>query len=78
MNSLYELATKLMSKEDIDHYRSDLYLRKNKISDGLIEDYDLKSNVSIFVDNIDQVPWYEIMWEYEPFWKQSKNIKGDC
>lgn len=49
-----------MLPQDIDHHASDLYLRKNAISDKLVAEYEYKSQVKTFSDNIDHVLWYEI------------------
>lgn len=70
--SLYELAVEQMESKDIDHYMSDLYLRKNEISDRLIKETGREVNtgnvcgVKTFIDNIDHVTWYEIPFAYTP------------
>lgn len=64
MSNIYELALKQMETKDIDHHSSDLYLRKNVISDKLISEYEFKQNVTIFIDEIEHVQWYEIPFAY--------------
>ena len=60
MINICELALAQMKPEDIDHHESDLYLRVNNISKNLVAKYDFKSNVEVFIDQIDHVPWYDI------------------
>ncbi len=64
MNDILLEARKQMKQEDIDHHYSDLYLRKNAISDKLVSEYEHKQNVKTFKDNIDHVLWYEIPFAY--------------
>ena len=64
MMNIYEQALKLMDSKDIDHHESDLYLRKNAISDKLVKEYDYLKQVTTFRDNIDHVMWYEIPCAY--------------
>ena len=65
MTNIYELAKAQMKPEDIDHHESDLYLRKNEISDKLVADYDYRTtSTSVFRDNIDHVLWYEVKFAY--------------
>lgn len=63
-SDIYEEAKKRMPAEDISHWCSDLYLRKTPVSDKLVNEYDWKSLVSTFVDNIDHVLWYDIPFAY--------------
>lgn len=67
---IYEIAVKVMPKEDIDHYYNDLYLRRTDVSDELINRLEPKSLVSTFVDGIDHDLWYDL-----PFCYTGKEIK---
>jgi hypothetical protein len=62
--TIYEKAIQQMAAKDIAHHESDLYLRKNEISDQLVNEYEFKQNVTTFRDNIDHVLWYEIPFQY--------------
>lgn len=51
--------------EDIDHWETDLYLRKTPKTTKLIKTKLPKSfNVTTFIDDIDHVPWYEIPFAF--------------
>lgn len=70
MIDIYGEALKRMNPNDIDHHCSDLYLRVNAISDELVKQYDYKSHITTFVDQIDHVLWYEIPFAYYgPGWR---------
>ena len=62
--TLYEKAVAQMDTKDIDHWQSDLYLRKNPISNKLVAEYEYPRMVSMFRDNIDHELWYEINFAY--------------
>ena len=64
MKNIYEIALKLMDSKDIDHHESDLYLRKNSVSDKLVKEYDYPKQVTLFRDNIEHELWYEIPCTY--------------
>lgn len=61
-------------EKDIDHWETDLYLRKTpettKVISKLPDVY--KKNVTTFIDNIDHVPWYEIPFVFP----KDRNRKG--
>lgn len=60
MLNIHELAAERMRPEEIDHHESDLYLKVTPVSRELVAQYDYKNLVTMFIDNIDHVPWYEI------------------
>lgn len=60
MNNILEKALKAMPIGEIDHHRSDLYLKVNETSQKLIDEYPFKMNVSIFTDQISGAKWYDI------------------
>ena len=62
--NIYQEALKRIPENDIDHYASDLYLRKTPETEKLIQEYKYKNLVSTFVDNIDHVVWYDIPFAY--------------
>lgn len=61
---IYKEALEKMDSNDIDHWQSDLYLRKNSISEKIISEYEYKNQVQVFKDNIDHVLWYDIPFGY--------------
>lgn len=67
--SIYRQALERLPKTDIDHYESDLYLRKSPASVALIANYEYKNIVSWFKDAIENGIWYEIPFAYDPFWE---------
>lgn len=69
MLNIYEQAKEKMAPADIDHWQSDLYLKKTPVSELLVETYDYKGLVSTFVDEINHEPWYEIPFGYVPFFR---------
>lgn len=70
MKDIYGEAVKTMPPEDIDHHCSDLYLRVTEQSEKLVSAYEFRQNVTIFVDQIDRVLWYEIPFAYYgPGWR---------
>ena len=67
--SIYEKAKYL--DLEIDHYLSDLYIRKTPLSSALIKGYEYKSNVSTFISKkSDKDIWYCVPFAYDPSFKQ--------
>lgn len=71
MINIYEEALNRLNTEDIDHHYSDLYLRKTKESERLIEEYLYRGNVTTFVCNIEKDEWYEIPFAYAPYFEKT-------
>jgi hypothetical protein len=65
---IYTLAKEQMKQEDIWHWQSDLYLRKNAISIALVRRYNQRACVTEFVDDIEGDVWFNIPFAYLPFW----------
>lgn len=60
--------------EDIDHWETDLYLRKTPKTTELIKTKLPKDfKVNTFIDDIDKVPWYEIPFAFP----KQRNRKGN-
>lgn len=55
-----ELIDLGMAEKEIDSWASDLYVKKNSISDKFVAEYEFKNSVTIFRDNIEHELWYEI------------------
>lgn len=69
MRNIYEKAVLLMNPNDIDFHETDLYLKVNKTSQALVNEYDFKNNVTRFTSNIPpHVQWYDIPFAYLPGW----------
>lgn len=73
--TIYEKAVQQMNEKDISNWQSDLYLRKNAISEKLVNEYEFKQNVKTFKDQIDHVTWYDIPFAYDPFWIEKTGRK---
>ncbi len=52
----------------IAHHESDLYVPITPETTKLVNKYEFKNNVNLFVCNIDRKPWYDIPFAYSPFW----------
>lgn len=68
MSNIYAAAVTQMHPEDIAHYESDLYLRKNPISMRLVEQFEHGACATEFVDPIDGDVWFNIALAYLPHW----------
>ena len=68
LTDIYTAAKEVMQKGDIAHWQSDLYLRKNSVSIGLVKHYEQRACVKEFVDPVDGDIWFEIGCAYIPFW----------
>ena len=73
MISIYTKAINLLPREHIGNWQSDLYIKKCELSDKLIQEYEPKNNVKIFTSQIDNSPWYEIPFAYDPYWNKLIN-----
>lgn len=64
---IYMVAKDLMKPEDIDHYATDLYLRKTPESDALRDKFEFPGLVLMFKSNIEPYDlWYEYPFCYIP------------
>jgi hypothetical protein len=59
----------------IDHYQSDLYLKKDAVSQKLVESYEFKQSVTTFISQIDRELWYDIPFAYSPYWEKLQKVK---
>lgn len=53
------------------NHSSDLYIPVNDETRALIAEYEHKRNVSVFKNNIDGKPWFDIPFAYDPFWNRA-------
>lgn len=56
-----------MNENEIDNHESDLYVLKNEISVKWLATYEHKNSVTIFIDEIDKVYWYDIPFAYSEY-----------
>ena len=52
----------------IANHESDLYVPVNDTTRAIIKEYRFRSNVTVFISNIEKTPWYDIPFAYMPFW----------
>ena len=72
--TIYERALELLRPEEISHHESDLYLKKNHISEMLVDECAFSKSISVFISQTDKQIWYDIPFGYDPFWNE-KNTK---
>ena len=65
---IYDIAVKVLPKEDIDHHNSDLYLRKTPLSDELVNRLTTKVLLTTF-RGTDGYIWYELPFCFTPYWE---------
>ena len=65
-----------MDQADISHHESDLYLKKNEISEQLVKEKPYRAYVMIFVNQVDGKPWYDVPFAYDPFWDKKNESCG--
>lgn len=74
MRNIYEKAIETMPKEFIDNHYSDLYLKVTEQSKKLVEQYDFKSNVTMFSSQTEPFGlWFDIPFAYVPYWESVCN-----
>lgn len=65
-----ELA-KVLTADEMAHHYSDLYAKQAAASKAIVDKYQYKNNVGIFIDQITKTPWYDIPFAYNPEYKNS-------
>ena len=55
---------------EIKSHESDLYLKKDEVSDKLVREYPFKNNVTTFTSQVDHQIWYNIPFAYDPYWEK--------
>lgn len=69
-SNIFEQARELMDASEIDHYRTDLYLKVTPVSVALVGRYPYKGSVTTFRDQIDGEQWFDIPFAYMPAWEK--------
>lgn len=78
MLNLYELAVAALPAEHIDHHASDLYLKATPESKRLLEAWIMDNGyktlaacglLSKFYCQLDGCFWYDIAFQYTPYWE---------
>jgi hypothetical protein len=73
MKNIFEIASKTLPPEQIDHHDSDLYIMVTPESKKLINKYEFKNNVTTFISAFAPfVPWYDIPFAYTPYWDRKE------
>ena len=70
--TLYEKALAALPPRDIAHHQSDLYLRISPESRKLVAEFKQEygpAAVSTFLDALDRDMWYDIAFQYTPYWQ---------
>lgn len=58
-----------MNENNISNHCSDLYVKKNEISDKFVSEYEFKQNVEKFTSCIDNEVWYDIPFAYVEYYR---------
>ena len=66
VNTIYEVMKK--AKVEIDNHCSDLYVPVNDTTRAIVKKYEFKCNVTTFICQIDNKPWFDIPFAYEPYY----------
>jgi hypothetical protein len=83
--SLYEDAVRLGL--ELDHHETDLYLKDCPEARALLAEHDKRGrrvyvvdgwNVSLFHSEIDNAPWLDIPFNYDPAWPDYQPAKGSA
>lgn len=56
----------------LDHHESDLYALVTPASSQIVSQYGCKRAVTRFISQIDGKLWYDIPFEYLPFWEAAE------
>jgi len=59
----------------LDDNRSDLYAKVMPESKVIVDAYEFKVNVSVFVSMMDGDKWYDIPFAFDPFFDAKGNLK---
>lgn len=67
-SDIHCILAKELPAEDLDHYASDLYVRKTEKSTQILSKLKYKNNglLTTFIDNIEGKEWYELPFCYNP------------
>lgn len=59
-------------KRNIPHqsHESDLYIPVTDETRQLLTEYEYRANVTIFINQVEGGPWYDIPFAYAPFWEK--------
>jgi len=69
--NIHEQLTK--AGVELDHHASDLYAKKTPVSERILRNYEFRSNVKTFRNQIDGSIWYDIPFAYTPFWDRVRS-----
>ena len=66
--SIYEKMKEVCKPDEIAHHESDLYVPVTVKTTLVVNSYDFKCNVTTFKDQITGRLYYDIPFEYQPYW----------
>lgn len=61
---------------EYSNHESDLYIPVNEQTRALLASYYFRSNVTIFRNNKDGKPWYDVPFAYTPWWECRMSQRG--
>lgn len=62
--NIYEEICNATTEDERGHWMSDLYCKVTQKTKEVIDQYEYRSNVEIFIDQITHTPWYDIPFAY--------------
>ncbi len=65
-NNIYDECVRLGI--EIDHHYSDLYIPVTIQTATLVSQF--RAGATTFLNNVDHRLWYDIPFQYQPYWKQ--------
>lgn len=60
----------------LDNHESDLYAKVTPESRAIVERYEYRTNVTVFIDQIESKPWFDIPFAFEPYWEARQKRAG--
>ena len=57
---------------EIGNHYSDLYVPVTEETTAIVKDYEFKTNVTRFTNQIDHKPWYDIPFAFTPYWDERR------
>lgn len=73
--SIYERFKSVCEESEIAHHESDLYVPVTEATAQIVNNYDFKCNVTTFKDQVTGRLYYDIPFEYQPYWEEKLKRK---
>ena len=58
-----------------DNHESDLYVAITPESTEILNGYEHRENIEVFISQIDKKPWYDVPFAYDPWWAKREEVK---